>query len=238
MKKFLMIILTFIILSTAFGISAFAEHPSRVVDEADLLTANEETALASRLDALSDKYQMDVVVLTVESVGDKTVVAYADDYYDYNGYGYNETYDGLLLLVSMEERDWYITTCGEAIKAFSDSDIQAIGSAISEAIGSENYYTAFSAFADECEYYIDGHINGFPFDYGKHILISIAIGLLVAWIATSSMKSKLKTVRFEEKAENYVKDGSMNVTLSRDFFIYRTITRVAKPKNDTSTHTS
>ena len=42
--------------------------------------------------------------------GGKTAEAYADDYYDYNGYGYGENDDGLLLLVSMGEREWAITT--------------------------------------------------------------------------------------------------------------------------------
>lgn len=59
------------------------------------------------------------------------------------------------------------------------------------------------------------------------------------------MKAKLKTVRFQAAAGNYMKNmkrGSLNVTESRDLFLYKTFTRTAKPKNNSSsgssTHTS
>ena len=45
------------------------------------------------------------------------------------------------------------------------------------------------------------------------------------------MKSKLKTVRFQAAASNYMKNGSLNITESRDLFLYNTVTRTAKPKN-------
>lgn len=239
MKKILSILFALLLCVAAlcFAVSAEETSPAHVVDEADLLTESEEELLESRLGELSEKYKMDIVILAVESVGNKTPREYADDYYDYNGYGYGSNYDGLLLLVSMEERDWYISTCGEAIYAFTDSNIDTIGSHITDDLGNENYYFAFSTFADECEYYIDGHINGFPFDYGMNLVISVVVGLIVAAIATSIMKSKLKSVRYQNQAADYVKSGSMNLTLSRDFYLYRTVTRTEKPK-ESSTHTS
>ena len=48
------------------------------------------------------------------------------------------------------------------------------------------------------------------------------------------MNGKLKSVKFQTAADNYVKEGSMNITESRDLFLYRTVTSVAKPKNDDS----
>lgn len=60
----------------------------------------------------------------------------------------------------------------------------------------------------------------------------------------TNMKGKLKTVRFQPAANSYMKAGSMNITESRDMFLYNTVTRTAKPKaNDSdsegsSTHTS
>ena len=38
---------------------------------------------------------MRLAVVTVNSLEGKTAEAYADDYYDYNGYGYGENDDGL-----------------------------------------------------------------------------------------------------------------------------------------------
>lgn len=37
---------------------------------------------------------------------------------------------------------------------------------------------------------------------------------------------------------NYMKRGSLNVTESRDLFLYKTFTRTAKPKNNSSSGSS
>ena len=55
------------------------------------------------------------------------------------------------------------------------------------------------------------------------------------------MVSKLKSVRTETDADNYIKAGSMRVTGSSDMFLYRSVSRRARPKNSSggsSTHRS
>ena len=84
------------------------ESLPRVVDDADLLTENEEKSLENQIKAITDEYDFDVVLVTADTLGGKSPMEYADDYYDYNGYGANKDCDGVLLLVSMEDRDWWI----------------------------------------------------------------------------------------------------------------------------------
>ena len=52
---------------------------------------------------------------------------YADDLYDYCQYGYGPDMDGVLLLVSVGDRKWHISTCGYGITAFTDAGIQYLG---------------------------------------------------------------------------------------------------------------
>jgi len=61
------------------------------------------------------------------------------------------------------------------------------------------------------------------------ILIALGIGIVIAFIVVLIMKSQLKSVHFQAAANNYIKENSLNVTLSRDIFLYSTVTRVAKP---------
>ena len=75
------------------------------------------------------------------------------------------------------------------------------------------------------------------------IPISFAIGLIVAIIVVGIMISKLKTVRMQPAASSYFKDGSLNITENRDLFLYNTVSRREKPKNNSngsgsSTHKS
>ena len=46
------------------------------------------------------------------------------------------------------------------------------------------------------------------------------------------MKSKLKTVRPQNSAATYTRDNSMEITNSRDFFLYRNVRRTAIPQNN------
>ena len=82
----------------------------RLVDDAGLLSQSEKYNLISSLDSISENRQLDVVVVTKNSLAGKTVEQYADDFFDYNGYGYGENDDGILLLPSMETREWAIST--------------------------------------------------------------------------------------------------------------------------------
>ena len=98
-----------------------------LVDEACLLTEEESSVLLDKLEDISQRYKNEVGIVTVNSLEGKTVEAYADDYYDYNGYGYGENDDGLLLLISMGEREWAISTYGYShTTAFTDAGLEYI----------------------------------------------------------------------------------------------------------------
>ena len=91
----------------------------RLVDRADLLSELEEEELEARLDEISERDQVDVVVVTVNSLEGKTAQAYAEDYFIDHGYGQGENGDGILFLLDMGDRNWAIATHGYAIEVFT-----------------------------------------------------------------------------------------------------------------------
>lgn len=143
-------------------------------DSAQLLSASEAEALSKRLLAIGDAYRCDVVIATVPSLGYKSAEAYADDFFDYNGYGYGATPDGsgttrdgdgVLLLLSMEDRDFAISTSGYGITAFTDYGIQIyLENAFLPYLKQNDYANGFRAFADGCEYLLKTARNDTPFD--------------------------------------------------------------------------
>lgn len=62
-------------------VSAAGNLP-RLVDRADLLSDNEESALLEKLDEISERQKVDVVVAAADSLEGKTAIQYADDFYD------------------------------------------------------------------------------------------------------------------------------------------------------------
>ena len=131
MKKKILALMFAVILCFSTCVSAFAAQKApRVVDGADILTDAEEAELVATLDEISERQKNDIVVVTTYSLDGKSPMAYADDFYDYNGYGFGENYDGILLLISMEQRDFWISTCGFGITAFTDAGIDYISEEI------------------------------------------------------------------------------------------------------------
>ena len=253
-KRILSICLTaLILLLTASPV--FALQPldkPRLVDDADLLTAEEETALLEKLDEISKRQEFDVVVVTKNGLEGKTPQDYADDFFDYNGYGQGDDYDGALLLLDMESRSYHISTSGYGITALTDYGMDLMEDSFVPKLSAGNYYDAFADFANQCDYYVTRAKEGNPVDApgadpGQEPIvdpepekhkpglgtagIAGVIGLLAGTIRVNGMKSKLKTVKRQQNASQYARRDSMKMRVARDDFMYRNVTRTAKPKD-------
>lgn len=224
----------------------------RLVDNADLLTETEENELLAKLDEISERQQCDVAVVTVLSTEGKTPMDFADDFYDYNGYGMGENADGILLLISMEDRDWWMSTSGFGITAFTDAGLNYISEKFLTSLSNGEYAEAFETYAKYCDEFLTQAKTGEAYDTGYMpkgtvapiwILIDLAIGWFAAFIMASVKKNKLTTVRKKYAAEDYVVPGSLQLYVNTDRFMYmntttRHIERDTGSSSGSSTHTS
>lgn len=147
------------------------------VDQMGLLLPADLERLNTRLQEISETYRCDVVAAIVQSLGHKTAEEFADDYFDYGGYGYNAVPDangttvdgdGILLLLSMEERDFAISTSGYGITAFTDYGIQQyIEPSVLPYLRQNKYREAFNAYADRCEELLQLAREGRPYDCNR-----------------------------------------------------------------------
>lgn len=255
-RFFSTIFIAFIVSVTSiYTVFAVSDMP-RVIDGAELLSDDEEAELLYKLDEISERQQIDIVVVTVYSLNGVSPMEYADNFYDTYGYGFGDKKDGILLLISMEERDWYLSTTGYGITAITDAGREYISEKFLYDLSEGNYATAFKTFADLCDDFItQAHMDKpydidnlpkKPFWFFGNFVICFGIGFIISLIATGIMKSKLKTVRSQSVADIYVKQGSMQMTKNSDLFLYRHIDRRKKPENNppsshsggSNTHTS
>ena len=120
----MLFVLASLVIIPVMAEDGFQSEYSRLLDSAGLLDDGQRENILSALDEISVRQKFDVVIVTLESLGDyDSAMECADDYYDYGGFGYGADHDGVLLLISMEERDYWISTCGYGIKAFTDRNI-------------------------------------------------------------------------------------------------------------------
>ena len=238
MKRTISLLIVILLCLSLTVPAAAAAADTFVLDEADLLTPAEESRLSESLRQISRTYNAQIMVATVAAAGGVSADTLVEDFYDTRGLGYGADHDGVLLLVCMDPREYRILSNGFAADAITDSDIDTIGDAIVSDLSDGDYAGAFDTFAGKCAYYLDGHLNGFPFAAGKCLAIALVIGVLAGVITAFVLKGQLKTVRKQERANVYVKSGSMQVTASHDLFLYRNVSRSRKESSGNSSGSS
>ncbi len=224
MKKSLIITALAVILSLLMPIISFASPdmpPYPVVDEADVLSDYEENQIANKLIALFKEHRIHFAIVIIDDLGAEMPYSYADSYYHSNGFGYGKDKSGILLLLAMSSRDYYIYTYGEAEKKFGNIELTELEDAMLPHFGDNEFYDGFMAYADACD-------SVLSFDIIGSLLIAVVIGAVISLIIVFSMKSKLKSVRPQKTASNYVRSGSFTLTKDLDLYLYRTITRVKR----------
>lgn len=252
-----------LVLLLALAVPAFAAEEGfadlyyRMNDSAEVLTEDEDNELEASLEELSVRQSFDVVIATIDSLegeGYTSMEEYADDLYDYCQFGYGADRDGVLLLVSVGDRKWHISTCGYGITAFTDAGIQYLGEQMTPDMADGDYAAAFRTFIQWTDTYVAAAREGHPYDVDNmpheplsilYLGLALVIGLVTALIVTGVMKSQLKSVALQQDAASYVREGSMKLTNQRDLFLYRDVHRTERPKESSSddsggssTHTS
>ena len=244
MKKFLKV--TLLILSLILPtMAAYAEetYDEKLYDVADLLSDEEEAALEAKLEEISERQEFDVIVIYANEIpSGYDVQTYADDVYDYYGFGFGEDHDGAMLLVSMAEHEAYITTAGYGIYALTDYGIELILDDVTDCLGDGLYADAVDTFADKCDAFVTRAREGDPvdivvspaekepFNWGTTLSISAIISFFISSITGNSMKGNLKSVKRQSNARNYAVPGSLRITEAKEIFMTTSTSRVPRAK--------
>jgi len=248
MKKKLLSLIGILLLAVCLIQPAIASGGiDRLVDDADLLTDSEEATLSAKLDEISLRQNLDVVIVTVDSTGERTATEYADDTYDNRGY----SYDGVLLLISVDNREWAISTSGYGITAFTDAGLDYLTNQFKDQMSAGEWNDAFHSIAGLCDKFITQAKTGEPYDVNNLSkkpftplltgVVSSGIGFVIAFFRMNKWKNQLYSVEAKAEAKDYVKGGSLKLTEQRDLFLYRRVERQEKSENGSggsSTHTS
>ena len=261
-KKLLSFILAFLLCVSLVPAALADSDKSIVYDQEGLFDEFDTEIINGKLAELNRIYSVDVAVVTTFSLDGKTAEEYADDFYDENDIGQGENKDGILLLISENERVWAISTSGSCIDVFTDDDLDYIAGNLLPYLSDEDWSGAAISFADDCGpclsayepdegNYSDDTDDDYDYDYTPSVMYfnsvwligSLLVGLIVALIVTLSLKRGMKSVRMKSSAADYLRAGSFTPGRREDLFLYHTVSMTAKPKDDdndgfSSTHVS
>lgn len=222
------------------------------VDSAEVLTTDELETLKYKLAQISDENNIDVGIVTVEYLDGKTAQEFANDLFEQNKFGKGENRDGILLLVATEDREWAMSTHGSAKEAFNQDGLDYLSGEFLPYLSDDDYYSAFENFLNNAQELGAMYVAGNPYrvEYDEEgnypiegepikeeginnsvwIPLSIMIGCAISFVIMMMYKSQLKSVKSESRADDYLID--MKLVKSQDIFLYRTVTRTMRPKNE------
>lgn len=203
----------------------------KVYDFADLLTEGQEKIIYEKINAFIKTYNMDLAVVTINYNNKYSEVEYADDFYDYNDFGLNEHNDGLLFLIDMDNRGYYISTTGEAIRMYDDDRIDGTLDYIESYIINGNYYEATVSFINKISDYASSGIpsinkNSYIDESGDIVYIrkisifgSIVVSGIITLVVILILVNRNKMIKKAENAYRYVDKNNINITQRNDQFL-------------------
>jgi uncharacterized protein len=204
-----------------------------------LLAPSELAQLTERAESITASYECDVIIVTIDAMSDDAgAFEWAMDIFDDHGYGYGPNRSGVMLFISMEERDYYLIAHGYGNTAFTDYGKDAmIDTHILPRLRNNDFYGAFRAYINAAEEYLKLAREGDPVDVNSNpatrrarlitrLAITILLPALIALLICTIWKSQMKTARPARAAANYIPEGGFKLTGSADMFLYRTRTSV------------
>lgn len=226
-----------------------------VLDNAGLLSDSQRSSLETRAATLSEAHDCKLYIITVNDHSEFNPDVYeaAKGIYNYYKLGYGEGADGVLLLLSMNERDYALVghgQRGETICGYESSWL--IEDEFLDNFRGNDWYGGFSDYLEACGKQLTKLENGEDITEGADIIVGpngqeyhaynapgasepmpswlkLLIGLgapsLIALIVCATFKSQMKTAKERTTAEEYVVPGSATLRIREDRFINRTETR-------------
>lgn len=212
-----------------------------VNDAAGILTDAEAEKLDARAWALTQEYRCAVYIVTVPGLEGLEVWEASELLLEEYGMGYGSQQSCVLLLLSMEYRDYDILAHGYGNTAFTDYGKEKMAEQFLDEFADDDWYGGCSEYLDCCERYLSLARDGKPFDVGsdRSPVVGLAIGILVpmivAFAVCSYFKSQMKTARTQQAAQGYIDRQGLVLTAQTDQFTHTTRSeRYIEPKTESS----
>ena len=167
MKRFLLILTALLLLTLFPGYTALAAEEDTlplVTDAAELLSDTQAEALQQKAAELTEKYGIAVRILTVQSIGQYSIEDFAEAAFDQYHLGYGDQGSCIMLLLSMEYRDYDIFAHGYGNEAFTDYGKELIADDVVPYLKNNDWNGAFTAFLEDCGSFLEKAAQDEPVD--------------------------------------------------------------------------
>lgn len=212
-----------------------------IFDNSDLLTFDEWEKLEARAADISQRHGCGVYVAFVD---DFTEYGYGNDVYKTtyqlyhaNELGMGENRDGIIILLSMAERDYAMFVYGTyAETAFNSYGQEKLEKAFLGNFKEDDWYGGVSNYLSTCDEYLTRADAGKPVRESPALLIAIAVvaSCLLSGAICLFLKRSMKTVHQKVEANEYVAPGGLQLSKQYDRYTHTTEVRSKISSSDDS----
>lgn len=207
---------------------ALGEPIGYVTDTAGILTADERQELEQTAQAVSEKYDFGVYIMTVESFVDATDSYDVDDaavtLYKKYDLGLTDEDKGILLLLSMKGRDFSLVTYSDyGNYVFDELAREEVAYSFLDNFQYDEWYAGFNDYLASCNAVLADGPDKVQSEISAMIGMIFLFPLIIAVVVVSILGRRMKSVFKATEAEAYA--GGLELTRSHDQFTHSTETR-------------
>ena len=231
-KKFLTLLLA-LMMALALAVPAWAEQQpgdAFVYDMAGLLSEEDDAYLEALASQISWEHNCAVYIVTMEDYQeyDSDIHYAAVAIYDGNDFGIGENREGIMLMLSMYDRDYdlFVRDGGTAQYAVNKYGRHQMTEVFLDNFADNDWKGGFEDYLSACGEYLDRAEQGHPVrkPLMKVLPMALGIGVVLAMAVCLFLKSKMKTVRQGAEADAYVTAEGLNLTEQYDRYTHTTKT--------------
>ena len=226
----------------------------RVFDQAGLFSETEIIQLEEKIAQCRKSTKMDVVIVSAYADGERSAEEYADDYYDYGGFGAGKKASGVLLLYYMDGPgqpggECYISTAGTMINMLTDERIESILDDVYGDLGNRDFAGATEHFLEDVKAYgVESGQYTYDRDTGEIVryhsirLYEVAIAMVIAGILAGSVCLDIKkryamkqsSREISNSLQAYRADCAFCFSVAGDKMVNKYVRSVPIPRNTSS----
>ena len=229
----------------------------RVFDQAGLFSETEIIQLEEKIALCRKSTKMDVVIVSAYADGERSAEEYADDYYDYGGFGVGKKASGVLLLYYMDGPgqpggECYISTTGTMINMLTDERIESILDDVYGDLGNRDFAGAAEHFLEDVKAYVKEGVESGQYTYDRDTgeivryhsirLYEVAIAMVIAGISAGSVcldiKKRYAMKQSSREVSNslqaYRADCAFHFSVAGDKMVNKYVRSVPIPRNTSS----
>ena len=229
----------------------------RVFDQTGLFSETEIIQLEEKIVQCRKSTKMDVVIVSAYADEERSAEEYADDYYDYGGFGVGKKASGVLLLYYMDGPgqpggECYISTAGTMINMLTDERIESILDDVYGDLGNRDFAGATEHFLEDVKAYVKEGVESGQYTYDRDTgeivryhsirLYEVAIAMVIAGILAGSVcldiKKRYAMKQSSREVSNslqaYRADCAFHFSVAGDKMVNKYVRSVPIPRNTSS----